>query len=96
MLGQIIEALTGQSYVAACTERVLAMAGIKSPNLDPDWGGIMQAASGWALSGCEYLAFARLLRARPPNLFTREVVEFLCTPDGKWMSPERTAAYTLG
>ena len=96
LLGQVIEALTGQSYEAACAERVLAMAGIKSPKLDRDWGGIMQAASGWSLSGCEYLAFARLLSARPSKLFKAEVAEFLCTPDGKWMNPERTAAYTLG
>ncbi len=31
LLGQIIEALTGQSYEVACTERILAAAGIKSP-----------------------------------------------------------------
>jgi hypothetical protein len=80
----------------ACAKRVLAVAGIKNPTLDADWGGIMQAASGWTLSGPEYLAFVRLLRVRPPSLFTPEIAEFLCTPDGKWMQPERTAAYTLG
>ena len=96
LLGQIIEALTGQSYEVACTERILAAAGIKSPALDRDCGGIMQAASGWALSGSEYLAFARLLRAKPSKLFTGEVAEFLHAPDSKWMNPERTVAYTLG
>lgn len=96
LLGQIIEALAGQSYEDACAERVLAVAGIKNPKLDADWGGIMQAASGWALSGPEYLAFIRLLRVRPPSLFTHDIAEFLCTPDGKWMQRERTAAYTLG
>lgn len=96
LLGQIIEELTGQSYEVACTERVLGAAGIKSPALDRDWGGIMQAASGWALSGSEYLAFARLLWAKPSKLFTGEVADFLHTPDGKWMNPERTVAYTLG
>jgi CubicO group peptidase (beta-lactamase class C family) len=96
LLGQIIEALAGQSYEDACAKRVLAVAGIKNPTLDADWGGIMQAASGWTLSGPEYLAFVRLLRVRPPSLFTPEIAEFLCTPDGKWMQPERTAAYTLG
>lgn len=65
LLGQIIEALSGQSYEEACGERVLAAAGIAGPTLDPDWGGIMQAASGWAFSGPEYLALTRLLRVRP-------------------------------
>jgi CubicO group peptidase (beta-lactamase class C family) len=96
LLGQIIEALTGQSYEVACTERVLGAAGIKNPAVDRDWGGIMQAESGWALSGSEYLAFARLLQAKPSKLFTAEVAEFLHTPDSKWMNPERTVAYTLG
>jgi accessory colonization factor AcfC len=41
--------------------------------LDGEWGGIMQAASGWALSGPEYLAFIRLLLSgreisSPPKL----------------------------
>jgi CubicO group peptidase (beta-lactamase class C family) len=96
LLGQIIEGLAAQGYEDACAKRVLAVAGVRGPKLDADWGGIMQAASGWALSGPEYLAFIRLLRVRPPNLFTRDVAEFLCTPDGKWMAPEQAAAYTLG
>jgi len=96
LLGQIIEALAGHSYEEACTKRVLAMAGVANPGLDADWGGIMQAASGWSLSSPEYLAFTRLLRVRPPWLFTRDLAEFLCTPHGKWMDAGRTAAYTLG
>jgi CubicO group peptidase (beta-lactamase class C family) len=96
LLGQIIEVLAGQPYQDACARRVLAPAGVENPRLDANWGGIMQAASGWALSGPEYLAFARLLRLRPPGLFNRETAEFLCIPDEKWMSSERSAAYTLG
>jgi len=96
LLGQIIEALTGRSYEHACAERVLALAGVSNPRLDADWGEIMQAASGWTLSGPEYLAFARLLNIRPPNLFNAEVSDFLCTLDGRWMNPEQTFAYTLG
>jgi CubicO group peptidase (beta-lactamase class C family) len=62
LLGQIIEVLTGRSYEAACAERVLARAGVgNTPSLDRNWGGVMQSAAGWALSGPEYLAFARLL-----------------------------------
>jgi CubicO group peptidase (beta-lactamase class C family) len=34
LLGQIIEALSGKSYEAACGESVLARAGIKHPSLD--------------------------------------------------------------
>jgi CubicO group peptidase (beta-lactamase class C family) len=97
LLGQIIEALSGKRYEIACAERVLAKVGIKdSPSLDRDWGGIMYAASGWALSGPEYLAFARLLHSRPQSLFTPETTEFLQSSDGKWMNAERTLAYTLG
>ena len=97
LLGQIIEALSGKRYEIACAERVLAKAGIKdSPSLDRDWGGIMYAASGWSLSGPEYLAFARLLHLQPQNLFTPETTKFLQSSDGKWMNAERTLAYTLG
>jgi CubicO group peptidase (beta-lactamase class C family) len=97
LLGQIIEVLSGKSYEIACVEQVLAKAGIKdSPSLDRDWGGIMYAASGWALSGPEYLAFARLLHLRPQSLFTAETREFLQSSDGKWMNVEQTVAYTLG
>jgi D-alanyl-D-alanine carboxypeptidase len=97
LLGQIIEALTGQDYAVACAERVLAKAGIaKRPSLDPDWGGIMSAASGWALSGPEYLAFSRLLYMRDPDLFTPSVVAFLQSPEGRWSNADRTVAYTLG
>jgi CubicO group peptidase (beta-lactamase class C family) len=96
LLGQIIEALTTQSYEDACAERVLAVAGVGNPKLDADWGGIMQAASGWSLSGPEYLALIRLLHVRPRNLFSSEVIRFLCVPDGKWMNAGQTLAYTLG
>jgi CubicO group peptidase (beta-lactamase class C family) len=96
LLGQMIEVLDGRPYEEACTRRVLAQSGIENPKLDVGWGGIMQAASGWALSGPEYLAFVRLLHDRPSRLFDREMSEFLCTSDGKWMSAERRAAYTLG
>jgi CubicO group peptidase (beta-lactamase class C family) len=96
LLGQIIEALTGQTYEVACTQRVFAVAGVRNPRLDGEWGSIMQAASGWALSGPEFLASIRLLHIRSRNLFTPEVAEFLCRPEGKWMNPERTVAYTLG
>jgi len=97
LLGQIIEVLSGRPYEIACAERVLTKAGIRGrPSLDRDWGRIFYAASGWALSGPEYLAFARLLHLRPQNLFTPETVEFLQSFDGKWMDAERTIAYTLG
>ena len=96
LLGQIIEALAGERYEEACAKRILAKAGVKDPKLDADWGGIMQAASGWTLSGPEYLAFIRLLSARPSGLFTPDLAEFLCRPDGKWMDVRQTAAYTLG
>jgi Beta-lactamase len=96
LLGQIIEALTTQSYEVACAERVLMVAGAGNPKLDATWGGIMQAASGWSLSGPEYLALIRLLHVRPRNLLSSEVIRFLCVPDGNWMNAGRTMAYTLG
>jgi CubicO group peptidase (beta-lactamase class C family) len=96
LLGQIIEALTAQSYEDACVTRVLAVAGVQDPKLDDDWGGIMQAASGWSLSGAEYLALIRLLHIRPRTIFTPELIRFLCEPNGKWMNSPRTHAYTLG
>jgi CubicO group peptidase (beta-lactamase class C family) len=97
LLGQIIEVLTGQSYEAACAERVLARAGIRNgPSLDRDWGGVMQSAAGWALSGAEYLAVARLLDARDPVRLAPDVVDFLRSPDGKWIDANRQFAYSLG
>ena len=96
LLGQIIEALTGKSYVAACEERVLARAGIKAVSLDRDWGALMQAAAGWALSGPEYLAFARLLRVEQHSVLTQETSQFLTTPDDSWTDANRRVGYTLG
>ena len=96
LLGQIIEVLTGKSYVAAGEERVLARAGIKAASLDRDWGPLMQAAAGWALSGPEYLAFARLLRGEQHGVLTPETSQFLTTPDDKWTDADRRVGYTLG
>ena len=96
LLGQIIEILSGRSYKTACRERVLARAGIKQPSLDGEWGRIMQAAGGWALSGPEYLGFARLLQPNEPGLLGSEAFEFLRSAQGKWTNPERTVAYSLG
>jgi len=96
LLGQIIESLSGKSYEAACRERVLARAGIKQPSLDREWGGIMQAAGGWALSGPEYLGLARVLQPNEPGLLDAEGFEFLRSVEGKWINPERTTAYSLG
>jgi CubicO group peptidase (beta-lactamase class C family) len=97
LLGQIIEVLTGRSYEAACAERVLAMAGVGNrPSLDRNWGGIMQSAGGWALSGPEYLAFARLLDARGSALVSPDVADFLRSPEGKWIDANQQFAYSLG
>lgn len=108
LLGQIIEARTGESYADACGRRVLAKAGVSKPSLDPVWGGILQAAGGWSLSAPEYLAFLRLLRAPEKHsavvrmfvhgredFFTPEIRTWLIDGNGKWI--ERGAlAYTLG
>jgi len=96
LLGQIIEALSGRPYEAACDERVLVRAGIKQASLDREWGGIFQSAAGWALSGPEYLGFARLLQANEPGLLGPEASEFLRSAEGKWTNPQRTIAYSLG
>jgi CubicO group peptidase (beta-lactamase class C family) len=96
LLGQIIEALTGKSYEAACGERVLARAGIKHPSLDREWGGIFQAAGGWELSGPEYLGFARVLQSTESGMMGPEEFDFLRSAAAKWINPERTIAYSLG
>jgi CubicO group peptidase (beta-lactamase class C family) len=97
LLGQIIEVVTGKQYEMACAENVFAKAGIReAPILDRDWGGIMQAAAGWMLSGPEYLAVARLFHAGHSRLFSSEIVDFLRSPNGKWIDADRVFAYTLG
>ena len=96
LLGQIIEALSGRTYEAACDERVLARAGIKKASLDQEWGGIFQSAGGWALSGPEYLSFARLLQSNELGLLGPEASEFLRSTEGKWINPQRAMAYSLG
>lgn len=108
LLGQIIEARTGESYAQACGRRVLAKAGIRGATLDPTWGGVLQAAGGWSLSLPEYLAFLRLLR--PPEkqfavlrvLFPRRqdflsppLREWLTNGNDKWIERGKVA-YTLG
>lgn len=96
LLGQIIEALSGRTYEAACDERVLVKAGIKNASLDQEWGGIFQSAGGWALSGPEYLAFARLLQLTEPGFLGPNASDFLRSTEGKWTNLQRTIAYSLG
>jgi CubicO group peptidase (beta-lactamase class C family) len=96
LLGQIIEAVTGEPYERACGERVLAKAGIREPRLDPKWGRLLQATAGWALSGPEYLAFARLLSRRSDGPLTGAIHDWLRSPADKWINERQVYAYTLG
>jgi len=96
LLGQIIEAVTGEPYERACGERVLAKAGIREPRLDPKWGRLLHATAGWALSGPEYLAFARLLSRRGDGPLTGAMHDRLRAPADKWINERRVVAYTLG
>jgi CubicO group peptidase (beta-lactamase class C family) len=96
LLGLIVEAVTGQSYEQACGERVLAKAGIRQPRLDGKWGHLLQATAGWAMSGPEYLAFARLLSQRQNGVLTPATHGWLRSAEGKWIDDGRVVAYTLG
>jgi CubicO group peptidase (beta-lactamase class C family) len=96
LLGQIIETLTGTPYDRACGDRVLAKAGIKQPRLDQKWGRLLQSSAGWALSGPEYLGFARLLWPKQKGPMTQATHDWLRSADGKWTDDRRTIAYTLG
>jgi CubicO group peptidase (beta-lactamase class C family) len=96
LLGQIIETVTGKSYEAECGRRVLAKAGISEPKLDEKWGRLLHATAGWALSGPEYLAFARLLTPRRNGLLTPAMHSWLRSLDGKWTDDHKVEAYTLG
>ena len=92
LLGQIIEAVTGEPYERACGERVLAKAGIREPRLDPKWGRLLHATAGWALSGPEYLAFARLLSRRGDGPLTGAMHDWLRAPADKWINERRVVA----
>ena len=96
LLGQIIETSTGKPYETACADRVLSKAGIKNPKLDQKWGRLLQSSAGWALSGPEYLGFARLLSPRQKGLLTQATHDWLRSTDGKWTDDHHTTAYTLG
>jgi len=97
LLGKIVETATGKRYESACGERVLAKAGIKEiPSFDKSWGGLTYSAGGWAMSGPEYLGFARLLRAKQSPLLVKDTRSFLETTDSKWINDRHVIASTLG
>jgi serine/threonine protein kinase/CubicO group peptidase (beta-lactamase class C family) len=96
LLGQVVEAVTGESYADGCARRVLAKAGISRPQLDPVWGRLLQGWGGWSLSGPEYLAFLRLYRPRQPDLLAPEMRRWLWEGDKKWTDARREVAYSLG
>lgn len=96
LLGEIVAAVTGQSYERACGARVLARAGIRDPSLDPKWGQLLQATAGWGLSGPEYLAFARLLSRRRDGVLAPATHDFMRAAAGKWIDSRRVVAYTMG
>ena len=96
LLGQVVEAVTAESYADACARRVLAKAGISRPQLDPVWGRLLPGWGGWLLSGPEYLAFLRLYRPRQPDLIAPEMRRWLWDGDRKWTDTRREVAYSLG
>jgi CubicO group peptidase (beta-lactamase class C family) len=96
LLGQIIEAATNQTYEAACGQRVLARAGISAPRLEAEWGRLLQASAGWALSGPEYLGFVRLLERRAHGLLSADTQRWARAPEGRWIDETHAFAYTLG
>jgi CubicO group peptidase (beta-lactamase class C family) len=96
LLGQIIEARTGEPYAEACRRRVLDKAGIRNAALDPVWGGLLHSAGGWSLNGPEYLAFLRVLHPREPDRLSPEMRAWLTDGRGKWIDEAAGRAYTLG
>lgn len=55
-LGLVIQAVTGKPYKDACSELVLAPAGVTTAGMDPDWE-IMSAWGGWNMSVVDYARF---------------------------------------
>ena len=55
-LGLVIEAVTSKPYKEACTELVLAPAGVTTARMDPDWE-IMSSWGGWNMSAVDYARF---------------------------------------
>jgi CubicO group peptidase (beta-lactamase class C family) len=96
LLGRAIEAISGETYAAACSRRVLEPAGISHAELDARWGKLLDSAAGWSLSGVEYLAFLRLLAERQPDFLTPAFRRFLSDPRGKETGAAAGRAYTLG
>jgi CubicO group peptidase (beta-lactamase class C family) len=96
LLGQIIEAVSGEPYVEACARRVLRPAGIVAPGLDPQWGRLAHSAAGWRLSGPEYLAFVRQLLPEPAGLLSTETWRWMQDVEGRWTDAAQRTAYSLG
>jgi CubicO group peptidase (beta-lactamase class C family) len=96
LLGQIIEQITGRPYAESCGTSVLAKAGIEGPTLGRPWGGLLHASAGWALSGPEYLAFARLLNPRRTSVLRPAMHEWMRRIDDRWIDDSLRTAYTLG
>jgi CubicO group peptidase (beta-lactamase class C family) len=96
LLGQIVEAATGQRYEEACARRVLIPAGIAAPRLDARWGRLLQATGGWALSGPEYLAYSRILAADRAGPLDGQTHRWMRSAEGRWLNERRINAYTLG
>ena len=96
LLGQVIEAASGEPYAEACARRVLRPAGISTPGLDPQWGRLAHAAAGWRLSGPEFLAFIRQLQPEPEGLLSAGTWRWMHAVEGRWIDGARKTAYSLG
>jgi CubicO group peptidase (beta-lactamase class C family) len=81
LLGVLIEAVTGQTYEAACSAAVLVPQGIKGARLDST-RGVLGSFGGWSLSGPEYLAFLRTL-APTGTLLAPDTRQWMLSPAGK-------------
>jgi CubicO group peptidase (beta-lactamase class C family) len=93
LLGQAIQAISGNVYEQECARRVLIPAGIKAPTLDREWGKLVHSAGGWSLSGPDYLGFVRILRSHA--ILPGQMRKWMQTPQAKWVE-EGERAYTLG
>lgn len=91
-LGLVIQAVTGKTYTEACSELVLAPAGVTNAYMDPNWE-ILSSWGGWNMSAVDYARFL--------NYF-RPGAGLLKAPASKWpkktygWGPQSMWTYSLG
>lgn len=96
VLGRLVEEKTGLSYETACGESVLKPAGIQAPNLDGNWGKVLDSAGGWGLTAAEYLAFMRFWPTQPGSFNSLSFSTWALQGDGAWLGSRKLISYSAG